>query len=1831
MAREESELPPYFRNKVAFSYGTLQRSAEQIETQEKVQHGEGTKMHFEVISFDNGPLQFNSIVFLPPGDTVPLNIENKAMHRFRSRSERKLSESDLTVFARVVLEDGGRRYVPLCLMEIADRNWLTFVYEVDEDAEDTTQLVDGLLVAGRLGCVSYILVRHREKGIPWTVVPEEEECLYYGQYVLDTIKSKPAVEAAKAILRLETNEHEAATNTLSLSHLRRYTDAATCKTLFEVREAALSDGREERLVQHLMDRLKEFLEPEIDVSEFDDIKDMFMDCYKHTKFIFSDKIPLNEVIDPVVEKCVHHMTFDINNVYFDILQVLVRDCDVAYRLMFDMGFGKTLVAKLVDTESKRWIQKENMLDMLIEIVSHGKCMRNFIRADNAGKNESLCDTLLLGVTGLRLFSMQNMTERLGHIGKRVELFLTLSRVEQTFQNLEPKLNTGKGPQYDNLEMLIHCVNEAIDMVKLHYVGKVKYSVLSDIREVRQYAVSYVMETRLPAVVTGLMRALLLHLESFPVAPFHISVMVESPLWLVAQYNNLIDFSDCLLYMVRICDLVRDTAMNNALQSGIYANSRVEYCKERCESMAIHTILLKMASALFGKRSSPQIVSAMHRICTEYASGFGVLATILSEDSVIQAVLHIITAGIDDLSSSEFVSGGPQDNMELWQLLNLVCEAMVKDESGRLIYVLGKKLIAPLGAFLDIFIPEEPMVIDLELQPLYDLHVNLRQLFNSPAIMLTAKNERVFENVDTYLREMLSSAEVVLHPDTLKQSFSKASYIDTMALAGNKLPNSVFLMDPSISKTMPKSMLSDQFSTVFSVSDESVELGGVHWNPKDGYTTRVTELGVTEDKANHYSACRLYVAPPKRLPEHVQYAIRLLSFAATIDNYNTVFGDLLQKREDTETLLRLWVHIVASISPDLDTVINAEMGVFKSLVGYEWFFASADAVPLVTNLTQVVYAALHHMSSDQYCYEHTDEHRPVAQAPLRFINDDILALVVISASSVMVERRWSFEGRLGNPSRKCLIWLCKLMSYWYRRFQKSQGYVMNKLMGWYTSIPRMADGAALLIVSCGPMINPNCTVDIYRRSEGDDELSDGKRSIKVLFEAQEYTVALRDQEVPMDEDVPNAEFWGLVRRIESLKVAIFAEFICTIASRCYSTNPCTMVLSSEIVHFLIISGVPIMEFVSALANRCIEECVKGGADVTRSGNISGKAYRLLTFGALLAKALVSNEVVEPATVLRVNNWILNLFSHYAKNCKVITEGCCKALFEGYVHVFMCHNNLWENNHTDVTRDPEFNNYMKLINGAVFWICQVLNGCKAKETETSPQGSGGQSQMKPIEYEDGGRMDSLMVLSWETILEGFLGLKHAFKMPFTALNILYTVLSGPMELIVKIINKQIDSEIIKVTPSAALWLHGIVRQLCDALLQHNVEDIISGEVTRDASLQLLILQLLHDVCASIHQTGTSQDVFIYALMYGTTHAPEADILELERKSGVVAGGTLQQQEDIYSDIVGGSKSRVQRKTPATVGTKHGSLTGTLFQAITDALTTFRDSVVAGLSRGRVKQSANVASTSHIANVVLLLNAFESLSKVIAKDAAERTPPKSLPGYIFLKAPSYSRLFRDAMAESGSTDGRNPSSTRSIITRVARMIRCEDWAANTCMVNQTVPSPLYNGDCQDLRWISKCFMFNGSQQSVDMWKSVRFLATAKLAFADELMEYAPIKTKRMDRPLPSEGTRYIRSVSTRAPSKHVDAFESEKIDAAGEDEDYTFSQENIEKAVAQLSGVITSQTWQDFDNDLVTNGLNLRSVLVNPGLLKDYSARATFLNALSRHVLIKELLISVGVDVR
>lgn len=133
------------------------------------------------------------------------------------------------------------------------------------------------------------------------------------------------------------------------------------------------------------------------------------------------------------------------------------------------------------------------------------------------------------------------------------------------------------------------------------------------------------------------------------------------------------------------------------------------------------------------------------------------------------------------------------------------------------------------------------------------------------------------------------------------------------------------------------------------------------------------------------------------------------------------------------------------------------------------------------------------------------------------------------------------------------------------------------------------------MSCGPIINPNCDVEVAAYKEGDEGDKSVKKRTRVIFEGKEYTIAHRHQDVALDDDVPNASFWGLIKRIESLKVPILADFMCAVASKCYVTNPCTLVLTSELAQSLIVNDVPLMALLCSVADKCMDECIKGKPD------------------------------------------------------------------------------------------------------------------------------------------------------------------------------------------------------------------------------------------------------------------------------------------------------------------------------------------------------------------------------------------------------------------------------------------------------------------------------------------------------------------------------------------------------------------------------------------------------------------------------------------------------------
>lgn len=1832
MNREDQDQPPYFRDKVVFKYGTIQRSAEEVEDQGKMQNGDANRnpVLYEVLNFHNGPLEFKAICFLPPGESVFLKIEDVAMTRFKSVANTILTEEDVKVFALVVLEDGGRRYVPLSIMDVHERNLLTFVYEREDAEEDATEFVEGILIAGRILKSSYIMLESRKLDdvADWPLT-EGEPTLYLGKNVLDLPDNKRATLTVETVLNVEGPKPTSEVSSMPLSHLKKYTESAPCRTLFELREWGLSSDREDTVIQRIQELSNQYIEGNLEALGVSELCEALMQAYRYTKFSFSEEIPRDVILAPLVAKVLDALKFDVQDTCYRLLSVLTRDSGICYMVMFDMNFGAALVEKLVSPTLRRWTQKEPMLDVLISMISHGNCMRRFIAAGSGNDEGSLCDVLLLGVGELPRFSFPNFQERLQAIGERCEVFSALSKVETLNHNVQAKISDNDGPQYYHLQTLIHGINEVIAIFQRRHEEELAPNSTRVIEGLSQYDISYLRETNLPGIMLVLMRSLHRHLERFPIPPLHVNTMLEKPLWLIEKYSKFIDFEDCLLSMVDIGDLVNSIGLSNLVQGGIYTYPHASNFKNICEAAAIRTIMPKMFSVLLSKRSCPQVVSAMYRIWSEYPCSLKSLTDILSEDFALDAVNGIVFDAVSALKAKATLKTTPQENMELWQLVNLICGLIEKDESGKLLYIAGRRLLSSLDEFLAIFENNGKLMLDRRLQSLENMRNNLRQLYDSPALNGDMGFDKTLESVGSFLEQVLGSCRLKLFPDTLKHSLAKVSHMYTMSLINDKLCTGVFLADPQQIKTITKSVVTERLSTAYSCGGEDIELHDVHWAPCEAFVTRGRQLGVPDHKIGHYNNCYLFIVPPELLPEKVVLGLRMLHFASTLKSSSTLFSDLLRDMKNTDILFRIWVHAVASLAPDNDTMMNVEMGAFKSLVGYQWFVSSEKVIPVIISIVQTLYVSMHHLSGDNYSPEAINKPRNVRGVSLRYINDDLLTLIILSITGVVSNRRWYVEREAGSSARKCIRWLCKLISYWYHRYQKSQGYIMNRLMSAYVSLPRMADGVAMLIVSCGPQLIQNCNVEMETYNPDEPPLENGTR---VIFEGKEYFIRIKENQPLVDDDVPNAAFWKLLRRVESIKPQVLADFMCCVASRSYTTNPSTLVLTSEMARYLIANGNPLMPLLCEVSNKCFEECVKAKAEPSSVKKPSGKAYTLLTFWTLIAKELVADIERTSTSLLQVIYWILEFFNKFAKGSELMSEGCCRMLFEGYTYLFQSHNKFWELHQAALAIHSDFNNYMALITEAVAWICKTLNSFKvvgivSAQTDTTKDSK---VESSHVELYDNTKSVGEPLVSWESVLMGFIALKASFTVPFTALNVLYTVLSGPMELIGKIINKQIDSEIVKVTPSARLGLSATVKQLCEALVQPTYADC--DKVSNpDSTIHLMILEELYGICESIHLTGSSQHAFICSLIHGNTNSTEIPRM-------ITSGNDLRKtkevshnQADIYSDMITSSRSASGKDTDNQTETELSTAPGDTFKCVTDALMTFINKLGSKLDSQSADRKDNIVLSAQIANAMLIINAFENLARVIPTDAMERPLPQTLPGYIFLKVKSSKSLFSHYFDDKFSKAGNGQVLVRSLISRIMAMIKSENWASNTCLVNQNIASNSGIGDTSAPRWLSSCFRFNGSKEAIEIWKAVRFLSKTKLLFADEMMCYAPYKNRKQDKSLPNDSIRYIRSASTRAPSKHVDAYESQKAGVMSEDDENLLNQANIEKAVSKLNGVITSQTWKDFDNDLIANGLNLRSILVNPSLLNDYSARATFLHALSRHLLIKELLISVGVDVR
>ncbi|KAK2196672.1 hypothetical protein BdWA1_001921 [Babesia duncani] len=230
------------------------------------------------------------------------------------------------------------------------------------------------------------------------------------------------------------------------------------------------------------------------------------------------------------------------------------------------------------------------------------------------------------------------------------------------------------------------------------------------------------------------------------------------------------------------------------------------------------------------------------------------------------------------------------------------------------------------------------------------------------------------------------------------------------------------------------------------------------------------------------------------------------------------------------------------------------------------------------------------------------------------------------------------------------------------------------------------------------------------------------------------------------------------------------------------------------------------------------------------------------------------------------------------------------------------------------------------------------------------------------------------------------------------------------------------------------------------------------------------------------------------------------------------------------------------------------------------------------------SNEADSNLLLRMLLLQNSFQYLDA----NVAPRDVPKSIPLSLFLK-------------EAAAPSCYNRSTSLDLLNQIAH---CQSHV------------PPAQDDFEEYIREFSTFDFDCSIASI----SNRQLQVDGKVF--DRLHIPKTVTMRIEKLDNTDQVRYRKSSSSRAPSKHVDEFDYEKA-AASYATIKGWSKETIQKLAAN----ITCKHWHDFDTELSTKGLNLKSLVTNPMQLKDPLARSSLCEAVAHHAEISELLINCG----
>ncbi|UKK02076.2 hypothetical protein MACK_001430 [Theileria orientalis] len=1106
------ELLPSFEDTKAVYFGTIHKSIENINNQVRFQKNSENPVFYEEFSFYNGPIIFHSFLIFQEGESVTLKSEESTVD-FVSETSVKPDGGEFRAFVRVVDEKGLLKYKQLSLVDNYGKN---MVFVDTESLESKSRIfVDRILVVGSFKAISYLVLAFKttfKRFATWNLFNKN---VYYGKDILDLNKHTIASES---LCEPITNGNGEGWNGLKGV---KETRSGTYKTMHDLTNYLMVNEQYEK-IQNLKKNLNYLVDVDKSEKRLDETMAM-LSKFACNELLFKEYLDYN-ALEGLTKFVYTNMAYEHDDHNYKLMKLLLHDTRIAKYLLNSLHFGKTL--ELVFSEESTLDQKSCLLNLLLILLSHPMCITRFLSNESYERGFSydyfvnnIHTSEAVGSVYLRL---------LEDIGGNLELYLSLTQTQTLYNKLSKENMEFGGGLDENLRHLSIAVNHSLDTAMKKNKKKEDWT-QNKIRFVKNYVVTCMKELQFIKALEYLLSMVYWRLSEFPVLSLDAKAFVDKPFRFIQSYMEYFQFKQSITTLYQIATLVMKLCapLSGTVRSGFpYLQGSVrEYfdvTSKQCLNMLLYGKVLSLLSFTISQGSFDATIEQIDALSTKYENFYHVFSKFVEKPTISNFILKSLNSYVilvrDDTPSP--IMNKISKNVSL--LVNLICKTIYRERNHNIVSEFGRGFVH----FMEYCLPKltnKTGYLDTHLvETCVSLFNNMHSFTNFNA---DSQRKEIIEDVGDFIWSVVK--HLGFENKKIFRDYGEVRERDVLDACEDNEQNS----SPTLSTNIKHPHTSSPRANKGSRPNQSIQHGhqwhhgnhGNHGNRAivsrngnkkrklgdqesvsalyfnllkvkniDLYATstcgmeRAKQLGVQLDTFKYYESCGLAVLPPDGVPAEIDYALSfLLTLAQTRENAHLFKG--FMDKESTKPLLGIWLYALSTLKPDLNTLVNAEVNAFSSLVGYSWIENLDRCVSTLTKIVYLCYLGLRHLSLDtvhdagesivqnSLC-AYTEESEGMS---IHYINDELLNCLILSSTHVATLSRMDTE-----RSRNYMEMLSSFTYYWFKRFKKSRQYILNYMMQTATVLPNMYEGVCFLIVSCKPFTSFRTDMT-YRhlRSEG----------------------------------------------------------------------------------------------------------------------------------------------------------------------------------------------------------------------------------------------------------------------------------------------------------------------------------------------------------------------------------------------------------------------------------------------------------------------------------------------------------------------------------------------------------------------------------------------------------------------------------------------------------------------------------------------------------------------------------------------------------------------------